>query len=172
MAFLYRVDKRNFKIGDTIEPVGIFEDKLDEEKAEIEAALDENRLNGIPHRKDCLFLFQSISAALLFASKYGGNIYAVEPHNIYHRGDMNILDNILSVFRYSEDPDIRKASVVEYWKTGSHTFFPCYELLVESAVVKNIISEYIDPSRLRDEIRNYGIIENTPTYIKLVKEYM
>lgn len=170
MAILYRVDNRHFNIGDTIIPRGVFEEALEEEKAEMEAALNENRTMGIPQRKDCLFLFQSLSAALLFASKYGGNIYAVSPCNIYHRGDMNILDNILSVFRYTEDPDLRKAVVLEYWKAGTHTFFPCYELLVESAIVKGIVSMDIDPAQLREEILVNGIIENTPTYRRLIQE--
>lgn len=169
MAHLYRVDQRDFKVGDIIEPIEVFENKLEEEKAELEFALDENRLEGMPSRKDCLFLFQSLSAALLFASKYGGNIYEVNPNTIYHKGDMNILDNILSIFRYTVDPDIRKAAVFEYWKAGTHTFYPCYEFLVESATVKDVVIEGIDKNHLFQEIYANGIIENTPTYIRLVK---
>lgn len=49
---------------------------------------------------------------------------------------MNKLDNILDIFRFSDDNDLRLAAVNEYWKAGTHTFNPSYEILASSACVE------------------------------------
>ena len=105
---IFRVDKRKYQVGDTIMPKTSFEETMQDEKKEMEDLLNRSRPENVPERKQCLFLFQDLICALRFYSKYGGIIYGVsvkEPP--YFRGDMNKLDNILDIFRFSDDNDLR-----------------------------------------------------------------
>ena len=111
--YLYRVDKRKFEIGEEIQPNTDFEQHLDDESMKVEDILNATRPN-IPERKDCLFLFFELSAALNFFKKYGGYVYGVEPQNIYHRGDMNKLDNLLDLVRFAGDNDILTTASIYY----------------------------------------------------------
>lgn len=166
---IFRVDKRKYQVGDTIMPKTSFEETMQDEKKEMEDLLNRSRPENVPERKQCLFLFQDLICALRFYSKYGGIIYGVsvkEPP--YFRGDMNKLDNILDIFRFSDDNDLRLAAVNEYWKAGTHTFNPSYEILVSSACVEKILSEDISLYKVRDEIRtNGGSVEHTLTHLQV-----
>ncbi len=162
--YLYRVDKRKFEIGEEIQPNPDFEQHLDDESMKVENILNDTR-PGIPERKDCLFLFFELSAALNFFKKYGGYVYGVEPQKIYHRGDMNKLDNLLDLVRFTDDVEILTAAGNEYWKGGTHTFMPCYEYLVKSCIVRKCL---VEPSELKSFTDNFEItnsIERTALYL-------
>lgn len=162
---LYRVDSRKFNKGDIITPNTTFEDKLQGERLEVESMLNECKPCAVPDRKDCLFLFQELICALRFYSRYGydGPIYEVIAIQPMFRGDMNKLDNILDIYRFTEDNDLRRAAVNEYWKEGTHTFYPCYEVLACSAQVNRIIE--IDSEKFKKEMHDTcNIVECTPTY--------
>lgn len=171
---LYRVDKRKFEVGDTITPKTTFENAFEREKKEVEEMLNQNCDLEIPERKDCLFLFRDLMCALQFYKKYGGIIYVVSikgGSQIYYRGDMNKLDNILDMFRFSEDEDLRNDAVNKYWEAGTHTFFPCYEVLVSSACVEKVLIGDNLRETVKEEIESRGgSIERTPTYRRLLCE--
>ena len=165
--YLYRVDKRYFEVGAEIQPQTIFEQYMDEESMRVENILNANRPDQIPERKDCLFLFFELSAALNFFRKYGGYVYEVgiDCHAIYHRGDMNKLDNLLDLVRFTDEVDILTAAGNEYWKGGTHTFMPCYEFLVKSCIVRKCL---VEPSELKSFTDNFEItksIERTDLYL-------
>lgn len=165
--YLYRVDKRYFEVGAEIQPQTNFEQYMDEESMKVENILNANRPDQIPLRKDCLFLFFELSAALNFFRKYGGYVYEVEVdcHDIYHRGDMNKLDNLLDLVRFTDEVDILTAAGNEYWKGGTHTFMPCYEFLVKSCIVRKCL---VEPSELKSFTDNFEItksIERTDLYL-------
>ena len=165
--YLYRVDKRYFEVGAEIQPQTNFEQYMDEESMKVENILNANRPDQIPLRKDCLFLFFELSAALNFFRKYGGYVYEVEVdcHDIYHRGDMNKLDNLLDLVRFTDEVDILTAAGNEYWKGGTHTFMPCYEYLVKSCIVRKCL---VEPSELKSFTDNFEItnsIERTDLYL-------
>lgn len=164
--YLYRVDKRKFEIGEEIQPNTDFEQHLNDESIKVEYLLNATR-PGIPERKDCLFLFFELSAALNFFRKYGGYVYEVrvDCHAIYHRGDMNKLDNLLDLVRFTDEVDILTAAGNEYWKGGTHTFMPCYEFLVKSCIVRKCL---VEPSELKSFTDNFEItksIERTDLYL-------
>lgn len=165
--YLYRVDKRYFEVGAEIQPQTNFEQYMDEESMKVENILNANRPVQIPLRKDCLFLFFELSAALNFFRKYGGYVYEVrvDCHAIYHRGDMNKLDNLLDLVRFTDDVDILTAAGNEYWKGGTHTFMPSYEYLVKSCIVRKCL---VEPSELKSFTDNFEItnsIERTDLYL-------
>jgi hypothetical protein len=107
--------------------------------------------------------------ALIFFSKYGGYIYEVAPEKVFFRGDMNKLDNILDALRFC-DKDYIDSFVNEYWKGGTHTFSPCYEYLSTKAKVIKLIDIKISQSDFKNELCSIGCIEQTPTYIRILKE--
>ena len=161
---LYRVDKRCFHSGDVIKPCTIFEEAMNSFQAQVEKKLDELKPSRVPNRKECLYLFCDLSSALIFCSKYGGYIYAVsiEPTDFYWRADMNMLDNIHDVFKITECEEVRTTVVRRYWEEGSHTFQPCYELLVRQArVVSIVLDDASTKSLIKTEIDMCGTIEKT-----------
>lgn len=168
---IYRVDKRSYKVGDIILPQTVFEEQLTNEKLKMEEMLNLKRTPGIPERSKCLFLFHDLQGALRFYSKYGGNVYGVIINGqIFHRGDMNKLDNILDLFKFiDEDREgILDAAVSTYWKEGIHTFNPCYEILVESAKVVEILCDISRFLQFKKELQYYGSIEKTFLYKELM----
>lgn len=168
---VYRVDARIYNVGDTITSADQYENKLEAEQAELENLLNQLRPNGIPSRGECLFLFLELAGALRFFARYGGNIYKVRPNTFYFRGDMNLLDNALDMFRFTGDEGLRTAVVNKYWQDGSHTFSPCYELLVNSAIVEAIIVNGEQQKSIKAQLSENGnCIEKCPTYIKLLSE--
>ena len=168
---LYRVDKREFKIGDVISPSPTFEKGLDEMRKAVENMLNHERPKGIPQRGDCLFLFQDLICALRFFYKYGGTIYGVNTEQCFYKGDMNILDNILDIFRITCDETLRTHAVKRYWESGSHTFNPCYEILTNSAIVEKVILTSCSLKDVQNEINYFGKdIEHTSIYKNLLKE--
>ena len=164
---LYRIDKRRFDKNDIITPRTTFEETMKDSQLEVEHSLDELKPSGVPARKECLFLFCDFSSALIFCSKYGGYIYevAVEPDDVYWRADMNMLDNIHDIFKITECEDVRATVVRRYWEEGSHTFQPCYELLVRQAKVINIVFDKEGAKDLiKSEVEMYGTVEKTPIF--------
>lgn len=86
-------------------------------------------------------------------------------YDIYHRGDMNKLDNLLDLVRFTDEVDILTAAGNEYWKGGTHTFMPCYEFLVKSCIVRKCL---VEPSELKSFTDNFEItnsVERTDLYL-------
>lgn len=168
MCKLYRVDKRVFKVGEEIIPQTEFEYQLHGEKKLVEDLLNQTRPEGMPERKDCLFLFFELAGALKFLQKYGGNIYQVRPIGCFHKGDVNKIDNLLDLARYTVDRVLLTAAANEYWKAGTHTFMPCYEILAPGCVVEKCLSTTEEYNLFCKEMRIYGSIEKTQLYVKLL----
>lgn len=170
---VYRVDKRVYKIDDIIYPQGTFEKEFEGDKLRMETMLHQKRAHGIPERSKCLFLFHELHGALRFYSKYGGNIYGVVArHPIYFRGDMNKLDNILDLFKFVDEEDkdgVLDAAVNTYWKGGTHTFNPCYEILVGSAKVIELLCDDSRHQQFKEELHEFGSIEKTILYKELIQ---
>ena len=167
---LYRVDKRLYNVGDEILPDTNYPQALNNEDKEIlERKLDEKRTIK-KTRKEYLFLFNSLYHALIFFSKYGGYIYEVAPEEVFFRGDMNKLDNILDALRFCGEDGI-DSFVNEYWKDGTHTFSPCYEVLCKKAIVIKRIELEMTKEDFYRELNNAGnCVEQTRTYHKLFNE--
>ncbi|KXU59788.1 MAG: toxin-antitoxin system protein [Prevotella bivia] len=166
---LYRVDKRLYDVGAEILPDTHYSQEFNkEDKGILEKILDDKK-HILRTRKECLFLFNSLYHALIFFSKYGGYIYEVAPEKVFFRGDMNKLDNILDALRFC-DEDYIDSFVNEYWKGGTHTFSPCYEYLCTKAKVIKLIDIKISQSDFKNELCSIGCIEQTPTYIRILKE--
>lgn len=166
---LYRVDKREFNSEDIITPDTDYWQNYESDKKAFEELLNKYRPSGIPERKDCLFLFVELKDALRFYDRYGGHIYTVQVEGrIFHKGDMNKLDNIWDIWRFTEDENILSATVCEYWKPGTHTFSPAYEILTDKATVIREIAEKSQHDEFRKEFEKYNSIELTSLYKTLI----
>lgn len=83
---------------------------------------------------------------------------------------MNKLDNLLDLFRFTEDENLRTIAAKEYWKDGTHTFNPCFEILAHSAKVERIICNNSILPQLRNEINQMGgSVEHTSIYRSLIQ---
>ena len=89
---------------------------------------------------------------------------------IYHRADMNKLDNFLDVIRLTEDTELYNAIANEYWKAGTHTFVPAYEVLCDSAMVIKALTKENDLELFKEELLKFNVVEYTPTYQKLLSQ--
>jgi putative toxin-antitoxin system protein len=167
---LYRVDKRLYDVGAEILPDTHYSQEFNkEDKGILEKLLDDKK-HITRTRKECLFLFNSLYHALIFFSKYGGYIYEVAPEQELFRGDMNKLDNILDALRFCGEDGI-DSFVNEYWKDGTHTFSPCYEVLCKKAIVIKRIELEITKEDFYRELKNAGnCVEQTRTYHELFNE--
>lgn len=169
----FHVDKREFNAGDEVRPESTtYEASLIAEKKEVEEMLNETSFISC-RRSDHVFLFDQLSHALCYAGKVKGHVYQVtfEHKEMKHRADMNKLDNILDVFRYTDNPDIRKTVTNEYWKTGTHTFAPCYEYLVKKCTVVREVCSMDDVKSIYYQLISDGLpIEQIIRYREILNE--
>lgn len=168
MRYLYRVDKREFRIDDRILPQTDFETKMSEIKHMLEESLEKYRPSSVPKRANSLFLFRDLSSALLFCRLYGGNIYSVIPNHIFFMGDMNYLDLCNNVFKQTDDVLLRDLMAKSYWEEASHTFQPCYEYMVDYAIVKEVVLPTSQNKELENQMSSLKDIEGTAIYKQLI----
>lgn len=169
----FHVDRRDFNAGDEVrQKSATYEASLDCEMKAVEEMLNETSPLGC-RRSDHVFLFDQLSNALRYAGKVKGHVYLVtiECEDLKHRADMNKLDNLLDVFRYTDDTDIRKAAAYEYWKDGTHTFAPCYEYLVNKCTVVREVCTMDDVNYIHDQLIRVGLpVEQISRYREILNE--
>lgn len=137
---MYRVDRRDFNIHETISPPEKSYHVAEDFDLTIENALEIRKPDdNVADRKSGLFIFPELSDAIKFSCVMtNSKIYKVQalPDTVVmHRGDMNwtevmnkFLDNERILFEFAD----------LYWK-GSKTFKPCWEVLVNKIEVISII---------------------------------
>ena len=160
---MYRVDKRDFKIGQIICPnQNSYQNSFDNDKIRIEDILEagaHNDLKGV--RKNGLFVFQDFSDALKFSlNMQNSKIYAVErltDTQCFHRGDMSFID-LMYEFCKQNDVAVAQKLAKMYWN-GTKTGKPCWEMIVNKMRVSKILladenvrsclsAEYVNPSSI------------------------
>lgn len=137
---LFRVDKRDFEVGDIIESAKEFLRKGPPGAIEIEKQFEKMRPDTFLPRTHCLFLFERINDAQKHWSKMSeGKLYEVTVDNIsiLHRADMNLVD---LAYKNLKDEDKVKFYATQYW-SGVLCSSSIVEVLVRSATVSSIISK-------------------------------
>lgn len=140
---MYRVDRRQYNIGDIIEPPDNSyqnDDSFNVDKEKLELILEEEKPNTITiSRKNGLFIFPELSDAIRFSCVMTeSKIYKVEripDTSFFHRGDMNLTEVMSKVIGNDE---VLRALAQSYWKSEK-TFKPCWELLIDKVQVSKII---------------------------------
>lgn len=151
---LYRVDRRDFAIGDTILPRKEYLSKLNSKGIIIENYLEENRPSDKPERHKFLFLFEKLENAKKFLWKMqNGKLYKIEisGKNILHKGDMEITEKM-----YQEnEQEILTELAIQYW-SGDVLSNPTIEILVKSALVIEVISKD-EEDRKKESMKRMGL---------------
>jgi hypothetical protein len=140
---MYRVDKRQYNIGELIEPpANSYQngDNFNSDKEKLENILEEEKPKAINiSRKSGLFIFAELSDAIRFSCVMtDSKIYKVQgtaETTFFHRGDMNLTEVMTKV---NGDEKAMRALALSYWKSEK-TFKPCWEVLVNKVQVTKII---------------------------------
>lgn len=139
MTSYFRVDKRNFSVGDRITTASEYYGKFAGIAQTIEAGLDAARPRHVPSRQECLFVFEDLEAARKHWSKMAdGKLYRVDvtPQDFIHRGDMALMDAMKALAESGTD---WQSTARRYW-AGDRCDAPEIEVLVRSAIVSEVIS--------------------------------
>lgn len=140
---MYRVDRRQYNIGEIIEPPENSYQNVDGfniDKEKLELILEEEKPNTITiSRKNGLFIFPELSDAIRFSCVMtDSKIYKVEATpetSFFHRGDMNLTEVMSKV---NGNDEVLRALAQSYWKSEK-TFKPCWEVLLNKVQVSKII---------------------------------
>lgn len=138
---MYRVDRRDFKIGDTLLPPTNSYHDADGFNSTIEKVLSQQMPAGKSAvRRTGLFIFSELSDAIRFSCNMtDSKIYKVESlldTIFYHKGDMNWTE---VMGKFSNNETVLKQLATLYWTDGCKTFKPCWEVLVNKMIVVSII---------------------------------
>jgi len=135
----YRVDKRDYEVGDRIMTAGEYVRLFTEEQRSIEGFLEESRPPEKPPREGSLFLFEDLGVARKHWSKMKqGKLYEVEtPTSVLHRGDMQLTEHLWKALQAGKSTQDLCAG---YWR-GDMTEKPEVEVLVAEAIVRAVISK-------------------------------
>ena len=135
----YRIDKRDFQIGDFMLPQNEYQNVIDEKRLSAETVLEKHRPKNKPRRKDIIMLFQEFKDAKHFWTIMTNSKFyksEIDEKDILHIGDFNKVESLF-VNINNENEAFRIAK--EYWN-GTFTESPKPEILLNSACVSKIIS--------------------------------
>jgi hypothetical protein len=135
----YRIDKRDFQIGNLMTSQNEYQNLLDEKRLSVEKILESNRPEDKPRRNDVIMLFQEFKDAKHFWTIMTNSKFyksEIDELDILHIGDFNKVESIFVNIDNTEEA-IRLAK--EYWES-KFTDRPKPELLLNCASVSKIIS--------------------------------
>lgn len=137
---LYRVDKRDFGIGDEVVSAQEYYYKFRELSKKVEDILETYRPINKTKRTSCVFSFENeLDAKKHWAKMSNAKLYLISLGNneILHRGDMTLLDEMQAVLEKGEDvSELAK----KYWD-GYLSDNPVIEILTKEIIVTEIISK-------------------------------
>ncbi len=135
----FRIDNRDFGVGDTILPQNNYQSKLDKKRADVEQVLENNRPTNKPERNSILMLFKEFNHANhQWTIQKGAKFYKTEidENEILHIGDYNKVEEL---FKNIENSNLAQQIAKDYWN-GVMTNNPKEEIFVNSAIVSEIKS--------------------------------
>lgn len=96
MDTFFRVNKRDFYVGDVVLPAGEIGDKAPAGTQEVEAVFESRRRVHLPQRVRARYVFEALEGAKKYWSKMkNGNLYEVEVElsDVLLRDDMTLVDS-------------------------------------------------------------------------------
>jgi hypothetical protein len=152
----YRIDRRDFAIGDVITANAAFINNVDEQRLEVENLLENLRPETKPNRNEIVKLFDSFIAA----KKY----WVLDPQSKFYEVDISETDilhrgNYPLVERLSKETDegIKNRIASQYWN----------DEVVDDAIVENYVNEarvirvVCKDEKIRNNTKRY--MYNSPT---------
>lgn len=162
---VFRIDNREYRVGDYIKPQNEYQNKLKGDRLKVEKLLEKNRPENKPNRNSIVMVFESFeSAKFHWTIQKNSKFYKAEisDEEILHRGDFNKVEEL---FININQPDTAENIASEYWN-GVMTENPKAEIFVNSINVNEVISESENERkneyRIRagfDSVRNVRIIK-------------
>ena len=129
MAY-YRIDRRDFEIGDTITPNAAFINNVNEQGVEVERILENLRPETKPNRNEIVKLFDSfIAAKKYWVLDPNSKFYEVEiaETDILHRGNYPLVERLAK----ETDEGIKNRIANEYWN----------DEVVDDTIAENYVNE-------------------------------
>lgn len=158
MGTFFRVDKRDFDIGDAVLPAGEFWDKAPSGTQEVEVVFESRRPAHLPQRVGALYVFEALKDAKKYWSKMkDGKLYEVEVKlsDVLLRADMALVDSAHALLgcagQIAEKADM-------YWAEGRGEN-ATIEVLVNCARVSRIISK--DDKERYEYLRSWMLVRST-----------
>lgn len=135
----FRVDQRDFQVGDKIETAREFTKKNPRGSEIVERVFREHKPEHLPDRTECLFVFEKINDAYWhWAKMSNGKLYEVAVDAILLSSDMRLVDE---AFVHKEDIEAVASFAKRYWSGEDFTHKPRVEVLASFAIVTGIISK-------------------------------
>lgn len=163
---VFRIDNREYLIGDCIKPQNEYQNKLKGDKLKVEEILEKWRPENKPSRNSIVMVFETFeSAKSHWTIQSNSKFYKAKITNeqILHRGDFNKVEEL---FKNINEPNNVENIAIEYWN-GIMTENPKVEIFVNSIVLNEILSasenERKNAYRIRaglEPIKNIRIITN------------
>lgn len=154
----FRVDKRDFYVGDAVLPAGEFWDKAPAGTREVEAVFESRRPAHLPQRMGALYVFEALEDAKKYWSKMkDGKIYEVEVElrDVLLRANMALVDSAHALLG-SADQVAEKAD--RYWAERRDEN-AIVEMLVSRARVSRIISK--DDNERYEYLRSWVLVRSS-----------
>lgn len=171
----YHISSRLYKIDDQITPSN-YQAELDDKRMAIENNLEEYRaLNypSKPSRANAVFAFKQLSDAYYYLKQHGGYLYVVSLDinkliacDGAHIGDMGIIELLHTISKMDAD-DLYNRLIAQYW-AGETLFQPCYEILIDQLVVKDILINEKRDTVLETTCLHKSLVEYDTEYIQLL----
>jgi hypothetical protein len=136
----FRVDKRDFYVGDAVLPAGEFWDKAPAGTQEVEAIFESRRPAHLPQRVGALYVFEALEDAKKYWSKMkDGKLYEVEVElsDVLLIADMALVDSAHALLGCADQIE-EKAD--RYWAEGRGEN-ATIEVLVKRARVSRVVSK-------------------------------
>lgn len=147
----YRIDRRDFEIGDTIIPNAAFINNVNEQRFEVERILESLRPETKPNRNEIVKLFDSfIAAKKYWVLDPNSKFYEVEiaETDILHRGNYPLVEVLAKV----TDEGIKNRIANQYWN----------DEVIDDAIAEN----YVQQARvIRIVCKDEKIRNNTKRYL-------
>lgn len=126
----YRIDRREFVIGDVITPSAAFINNIAVQRLEVENLLENSRPDTKPNRNEIVKLFDSfIAAKQYWVLDSNSKFYEVEiqPTDILHRGNYPLIERLAK----ETNEDIRNEIANQYWN----------DEVVDDTVAENFVNQ-------------------------------
>jgi hypothetical protein len=163
--YTFRIDKRDFTVGDKILPQNVYQNRLDAKRRLVEYILEQFRPENKPARNSILMVFELLDDAKeLWWKISDSKLYKTEilETEILHIGDYNKVEELYKCILESRNGDL---IAQEYWNSIL-TENPIIEIFVNQATVSEVFSNPVQErhsilaKKIGISISDIQIIEN------------
>lgn len=157
----YRIDRRDFAVGDTITPNAAFINNINEQRLEVENLLENLRPETKPNRNEIVKLFDSfIAAKKYWVLDPNSKFYEVEiaETDILHRGNYPLVERLAK----ETDEVIKNRIATQYWNDEVVDDTIAENYVNEARVIRVVCNEEKIRNNTKRDMYNSPTIPNIP----------